>query len=96
MNEKTAVVLAGGGSLGAVQVGMLQALVEAQLDVEHLWVPSTVPISPATRAAQVSRNWPTFGAAWANETSSPSPCSARPNLYCDDVGTFSAMPVCAR
>lgn len=28
---KTALVLAGGGSLGAVQVGMLKALVEAQV-----------------------------------------------------------------
>lgn len=31
MSETTALVLAGGGSLGAVQVGMLQALAEAQL-----------------------------------------------------------------
>lgn len=31
MSDKTAVVLAGGGSLGAVPVGMLQALMEARV-----------------------------------------------------------------
>lgn len=34
MNDKTAVVLAGGGSLGAVQVGMLQAVIETQLKID--------------------------------------------------------------
>lgn len=39
--EKTALVLAGGGSLGAVQVGMLQALVESKV-VFHLVVGASV------------------------------------------------------
>lgn len=54
MNEKTAVVLAGGGSLGAVQVGMLQALVEAQLDVDMVIGASVGAINGAYFASNPS------------------------------------------
>lgn len=50
--EKTALVLAGGGSLGAVQVGMLQALVEAQVTFDLVVGASVGAINGAYFAAR--------------------------------------------
>lgn len=49
---KTALVLAGGGSLGAVQVGMLQALVEAQVSFDLVVGASVGAINGAYFAAK--------------------------------------------
>jgi NTE family protein len=48
----TALVLAGGGSLGAVQVGMLQALVEAKLNIDMVLGASVGAINGAYFAAR--------------------------------------------
>lgn len=50
--ERTALVLAGGGSLGAVQVGMLQALVEAQVTFDLVVGASVGAINGAYFAAK--------------------------------------------
>lgn len=50
--EKTALVLAGGGSLGAVQVGMLQALVEASVTFDLVVGASVGAINGAYFAAR--------------------------------------------
>ena len=50
--EKTALVLAGGGSLGAVQVGMLQALVEANVTFDLVVGASVGAINGAYFAAR--------------------------------------------
>ncbi|MFZ3183972.1 MAG: patatin-like phospholipase family protein [Pseudomonas sp.] len=54
MNEKTALVLAGGGSLGAVQVGMLQALAEARLHFDLVVGASVGAINGAHFASKPS------------------------------------------
>lgn len=50
--RKTALVLAGGGSLGAVQVGMLQALVEAGVSFDMVIGASVGAINGAYFAAK--------------------------------------------
>lgn len=54
MNEKIALVLAGGGSLGAVQVGMLQALAEAGLHFDLVVGASVGAINGAHFASKPS------------------------------------------
>lgn len=53
-NDKTAVVLAGGGSLGAVQVGMLQALMEANVAIDLVVGASVGAINGAYFASKPS------------------------------------------
>lgn len=50
--EKTALVLAGGGSLGAVQVGMLQALVEVDVTIDLVVRASVGAVNGAYFAAR--------------------------------------------
>lgn len=52
ITEKTALVLAGGGSLGAVQVGMLQALVESKVTFDLVVGASVGAINGAYFAAR--------------------------------------------
>lgn len=65
MNDKTAIVLAGGGSLGAVQVGMLQAVTEAEVAIDLVVGASVGAINgayfastpSAAGAAQLAELW---------------------------------------
>ncbi|HBO1414530.1 patatin-like phospholipase family protein [Pseudomonas aeruginosa] len=52
MSDKTALVLAGGGSLGAVQVGMLQALTEEHVTIDLVVGASVGAINGAFFASQ--------------------------------------------
>jgi predicted acylesterase/phospholipase RssA len=79
MATKTAIVFAGGGSLGAVQVGMLQALVEANVRFDLVVGASVGAINGAYFAARpdptASRRSPISGGAYAKRTSFPCPGS---------------------
>ena len=54
MTDKTALVLAGGGSLGAVQVGMLQALIAADVAIDLVVGASVGAINGAHFASKPS------------------------------------------
>lgn len=54
MRDKTALVFAGGGSLGAVQVGMLQALMEAHVAIDLVMGASVGAINGAYFASKPS------------------------------------------
>lgn len=56
MAEVTALVLAGGGSLGAVQVGMLQALVQARIRIDMVIGASVGAINGAYFASRPDSN----------------------------------------
>ncbi|WP_425328536.1 patatin-like phospholipase family protein [Pseudomonas fluorescens] len=66
MASKNAIVFAGGGSLGAVQMGMLQALVEANVQFDFVVGASVGPSTVSTLLQgpilQVSKRWQASGA----------------------------------
>ncbi len=71
---KTAFVFAGGGSLGAVQVGMLRVLLAAGVRPDFVIGTSVGAMNAAYFATRkVSRSSPTFGMAFGAATFSLSP-----------------------
>ena len=75
-HRSTAFVLAGGGSLGAVHVGMLQVLIDAGISPDLVVGASVGAINGVHFAAEpnarVWRDWRRSGAGSASATSFPS------------------------
>ena len=79
--QKTAFVFAGGGSLGAVQVGMLRELTRRGVSADFVVGSSVGAINArvilqARPTQRGSRNWKRFGAHYGDMTCFPSLCEA--------------------